>query len=324
MSPTANTPVASGLMRLANLPSEEDALAAIKTSIDNGSTYLNAAEFYGPPDYGSLYFLARHLERHPEDAGKITLNVKGALNTTTYMPDAAPDKTRQSIANCLRLLEGRVPIHQFAPARVDPDHDILDTLAVVNEYVQAGKIGAIGLSEVSEMTLRRVAAKYKVATLEIEFSLFRTEPLSNGLLAACAELGVTVLAYSPLGKGLLGGQFKKVKDIPENDMRRHFPQFSADNLAKNLELVGAVEELAKKKGCTAGQIAIGWILDVAKRPCMPTIYPLQGSGNPSRIKENLAVVDLSAEDVAQIDEFLKDFVGAGSRYPERMMTVVDQ
>ena len=128
---------------------------------------------------------------------------------------------------------------------------------------------------------------------------------------------------APLGKGSLSGQIKSLDDIPEGDMRRHFPQFSAENLPKNLELVRHIEALAERKGCTPGQIAIGWIINISKRPGMPKIIPIPGSGKPDRIKENATIVDLTEEDLGEIETVLSGFKMAGDRYPPVFMRDLD-
>lgn len=304
-----------GLMSLPNLP-EDKAVEAIKTAVDSGCNYLNAGEFYGGPDYNSLTILRKFADKYPEAAKKIVVNVKGGFSLTEMRPTATKEDMTKSIENSLAILGPSITIDQYEPARRDANADfVTETLATVDGYVKAGKVGAIALSELGLETFQQAAKAYKISSLEIEFSLFRTEPLTNGLLKACGELDIPVLAYSPLGKGFLTGQIKSLDDIPEGDMRRHYPRFSAENFPKNLELVDKVEALAKKKGCTAGQIAINWVRALSKRPGMPTLIPIPGSANPERIKENAKIVDLSEEDMAEIDSILAGFEPVGNRYP---------
>lgn len=126
-----------------------------------------------------------------------------------------------------------------------------------------------------------------------------------------------------MGGGLLGRKFTSPEDIPANDYRRNWPRFQGQNFYKNLELVSAVERLAEKKGCTASQIAINWVLTLSKRPGMPKIMVIQGSANPHRIKENAVKINLSDEDLSEIDEILQSFVTAGDRYPSALMEYVN-
>lgn len=124
---------------------------------------------------------------------------------------------------------------------------------------------------------------------------------------------------APLGRGLLGGQIKSIDDLAPDDMKRHMPRYKDGNLEANLKLVEKVEALATKKGCTPAQISINWLLALSKRPGMPVIIPIPGSSNPERIKENATIVDLTSEDLAEIDGMLKGFVAAGDRYPASFM-----
>jgi len=128
---------------------------------------------------------------------------------------------------------------------------------------------------------------------------------------------------APLGRGFLGGQLKSLDDLPANDRKRIFPRFHEDNFYKNLELVRAVEGIAKRKGCTTGQVAIGWVVAMSRRPGMPTIIPIPGSSKAERVRENAKVVDLTDAELKEIDGILKAFVPAGERYPERFMAYVE-
>lgn len=183
---------------LALLP-EDQALTAIKTAIDSGSNYINAGEFYGKPDHNSLTLLRKYFAKYPEDASKIVLNVKGCLDVKELSPNGTKESTAKIIENCLSMLGPDARIDQLEPARKDAKVDFEnDTLATIDGYVKAGKIGAISCSELALESFRKAAKAYKISSLEIEFSLFRIEPLTNGLLAACAELDVPVLAYCRL------------------------------------------------------------------------------------------------------------------------------
>ncbi|KAF4467322.1 aldo keto reductase [Fusarium albosuccineum] len=318
-------PIGFGLMGLTTQPhSDEVAFAAIRAALDAGCNYFNGGEFYGPPDANSLALLRRYLEKHPSDADRIVLAVKGALGRD-YIPRGSKDGVRESLDACLKTLGPLGHIDQFEAARKDPNaHYEDETLAAIDEYVQAGKIGGISCSEINANTLRSAANKYKITSVEIELSLFTTDPLHNGFLEACAEFDIPVLAYSPLGRGFLGGQIKSPSDLPENDFRiLSHPRWQGENFQKNLKLVADVEALAKKKGCTTSQIAINWLLALSRRPGMPKIIPIPGSSKPERIRENATIIDLTDEDLADIDKLLASFTPAGARYPAAAMHLAD-
>ncbi|KAF5969392.1 aldo keto reductase [Fusarium coicis] len=317
-------PIGFGLMGLTARPlPDEDAFAAIRTALDSGCNWFNGGEFYGPPDANSLALMRRYLERYPEDADRIVLTIKGGLGPN-YVPLGTKENIRRSIDDCLKTLGPVGRIASFEIGRKDPNVDYEeDTLAAINDYVKDGKIGGISCSELNANTLRSAAKKFKITALEIELSLFTTDPLTNGLLEVCGELDIPVLAYSPLGRGFLGGQIKSVEDLPENDMRvKIHPRWQGDNFRKNVQLVDDIEALAKKKGCTVSQIAINWLLSLSRRPGMPTIVPIPGSTKPGRIRENATIIDLTEEDLSDIDTLLESFTPAGDRYPPQHMKYV--
>ncbi|KAF7548383.1 hypothetical protein G7046_g8697 [Stylonectria norvegica] len=313
-----------GLMSLTTSKpiTDEAAFNVIKTAINSGCNYFNGGEFYGPPTNNSLTLLNKYFAKYPEDADKVVLNIKGGIDPS-FHPDGSVTGITASIENSLKMLGPLGRIHQYEPARKDPKVDYDETLGAIDAQVKAGKIDGISVSEVNATTLRNAAKKFKITALETEVSLFCLDTLNNGTLEACAELGIPVLAYSPLGKGFLGGQFKKPDDLPEGDFRKHSPQFSEENFYKNLELVKGVEKLAAKKGVTSGQIAINWLLALSKRPGMPKIIPIPGSQNADRVKENSKIIELTDEDLAEIEELLASFKPAGTRYAESHMTYVN-
>ncbi|EWG43798.1 hypothetical protein FVEG_05117 [Fusarium verticillioides 7600] len=267
--------------------------------------------------------MRRYLERYPEDADRIVLTIKGGLGPN-YVPLGTKENIRRSIDDCLETLGPVGRIASFEIGRKDPNVDYEeDTLAAINDYVKDGKIDGISCSELNANTLRSAAKKFEITALEIELSLFTTDPLTNGLLEVCGELDIPVLAYSPLGRGFLGGQIKSVEDLPENDMRAKIhPRWQGDNFRKNIQLVDDIEALAKKKGCTVSQIAINWLLSLSRRPGMPTIVPIPGSTKPGRIRENATIIDLTEEDLSDIDTLLASFTPAGDRYPPQHMKYV--
>jgi pyridoxine 4-dehydrogenase len=170
--------------------------AVIKAALESGCNYLNGGEFYGPADNNSLTLLNSYFAKYPEDRDKIVLNIKGCADPAKhYAPDGTPEGVKASVENCVRLIGGKGRIDQFEPARKDPNTDIEVTIAALQEQVKAGNIGGISLSEVSAATLRRAAKVAKIESVEVELSLWCTEPLENGLAEACAELDIPILAY---------------------------------------------------------------------------------------------------------------------------------
>lgn len=155
---------------------------------------MNGGEFYGPPDNNSLTLLNKYYAKYPEDKDKILLNIKGCVGAN-LVPDASPAGVKASVENCVRLIGGKGRIDQFEPARKDKKVDIETTIAALKDQVEAGNIGAISLSEVSAATIRRAAKAAKIESVEVELSLWCTEPLENGVAAACAELDIPILAY---------------------------------------------------------------------------------------------------------------------------------
>ncbi|KAK3984141.1 NADP-dependent oxidoreductase domain-containing protein [Cladorrhinum sp. PSN332] len=314
-----------GLMGLTWRPTklpESQALATIKAALDAGCTYLNGGEFYGPPDNNSLTLLKKYYEKYPDDEAKVLLNIKGCLSPS-FATDSSPEGVKTSVENSVRLIGGKGRIHQFEPARKDQKVEIEDAVKALQEQVDAGNIGGISLSEVSANTIRRAAKVAKIQSVEVELSLWETTPLENGVAQACAELDIPVLAYSPLGRGMLTGQIKSPDDIPEGDYRRTVPRFQPGAFEANLRLVDEVKKLAAKKGCTPGQIAINWVVALGRRPGMPEIIPIPGASSPERAKENAVEIELSEEDLAEIERIVSEFKPVGERYDEHGMQLID-
>ncbi|ROW18288.1 hypothetical protein VPNG_00025 [Cytospora leucostoma] len=311
-------PIGYGLMGLtwrANPCPQEQAFEAMRAALKNGSNFWNGGEFYGPSEYNSLVLLERYFEKYPEDADKVVLSIKGAVSLGVLAPDGSAAGIRRSIDTALKQLNGRKKLDIFECARRDPKVSMEETFRELQKYIDEGKLGGISLSEVRAETIHQAVKITKVVAVEVELSLFSTEVLDNGVVAACAQYGIPLVAYSPMGRGLLAGQIKTIDDIPEDDMRRHFPRFQPGNFEHNIALVHRVEELAKKKGVTPGQFAIGWVRSLSRRPGMPTIIPIPGATTADRVNENSKQVDLTDEELAIVDEILEKMDVKGTRYP---------
>ncbi|KAF9876465.1 aldo/keto reductase [Colletotrichum karsti] len=305
-----------GLTWRAQPAPEEQAFEAMRAAIANGNIFWNAGEFYGPPEYNSMILLERYFAKYPEDADKVVLSVKGGVDVKTLKPDGTPEGIRRSLDNIISQLKGRKKVDVFESARRDASVPIDVTFGVIQkEYIDTGKVGGISLSEVSAATIHEAVKHAKIVGVEVELSLFSTEVLSNGVAAACAEHNIPLIAYSPIGRGLLTGEIKKFDDLPEGDFRRFLPRFQADNFDINLKLVKQVEDLAAKKGVTPAQLAIGWTIALSKKPGMPEIIPIPGATTAARVKENAKLVEFTDAELAEIDATLAKFEVAGSRYP---------
>ncbi|KAF2970186.1 hypothetical protein GQX73_g3389 [Xylaria multiplex] len=297
--------------------SQEQAFAAMREAIQQGNVFWNGGEFYGTPEYNSLTLLDRYFEKYPEDAEKVILSIKGGVDPVTHAPDGSPEGTRKAIDRVLHQLNGRKKLDMFEFARRDQKADMKLTFETIQkEYIDTGKVGGISLSEVRAETIHEAAKVAKIVACEVELSLFATDVLHNGVAEACAKYNIPLIAYSPLGRGFLTGQIKKFEDLPEKSFLRALPRFQPGvNFDNNIKLVHQVEELAKKKGCTPAQLAIGWVRALNGRPGMPTIIPIPGATTAERVRENAKVVELTEEEMAAIDNILDGFKPLGARYP---------
>ncbi|TVY18799.1 Pyridoxal reductase [Lachnellula arida] len=312
-----------GLMGLTWRPNPQpikESIRAMKASIEVGNIFWNASlwsyapagEFYGTPEYNSLHLLNKYFTQYPEDASKVVLSVKGALRYGG--PDGSPENIKRSVENCLKLLDGKKSIDIFEPARLDRSTPLETTLRALEEYVKAGKIGGIALSEVSAATIQRAAKVTKVVAVEVELSLWSLDILNNGVAAVCAEHDILVVAYSPIGRGMLTGEVQKLEDIHQGSYLGRSPRCQPGNFEKNLELVRKLQDIASKKGCTPAQLAISWVRHLSKKNGNPEIIPIPGATTPERIRENAKDVGLTGSDSEAIDSILKNFTVHGGRW----------
>jgi aryl-alcohol dehydrogenase-like predicted oxidoreductase len=202
---------------------------------------------------------------------------------------------------------------------VDPNVPIEDTVGAMADLVTAGKVRQLGLSEASAKTVRRAHAVHPIAALQTEYSLWSRDP-EDELIDVCTELGITFVAYSPLGRGFLTGQIKSIDDLEADDRRRMMPRFQGENFAKNLDLVARVGDLAKAHGVTPAQLALAWVFARA-----PHIVAIPGTRSRARLEDNAgaARVVLSDADLRAIDEVLPKDAAIGTRYTEQGMRAVN-
>ncbi|KAF2804768.1 Aldo/keto reductase [Mytilinidion resinicola] len=318
--------VGYGLMGLTwrpSPPSQAQSFKAMRAALAHGANFWNGGEIYGSPERNSLHLLSEYFTQYPDDADKVVLSIKGALLPGQMVPDSSAKNIKRSIDECLRFLDGKKSLDLFECARLDGKTDIEDVVATIGEYVKAGKVGGISLSEVSAKTIRRAAKVQKIAAVEVEFSLWATDLLENGVAEACKEHDIPIIAYSPLGRGFLTGQYKSFDDLPADSMLRSYPRFQPDVFDENLKLVREVETIAKQKSVTPAQIAISWILAKSGQDGYPVIIPIPGATTEERINENMNPIPLTKKDVAAIDDALKRVTVKGNRYPDAGMHHVD-
>jgi aryl-alcohol dehydrogenase-like predicted oxidoreductase len=191
----------------------------------------------------------------------------------------------------------------------------------MSELVQQGKVRELGLSEAGAQTLRRAEKVHPIAALQSEYSLWTRDPEENGVLETCRELGIGFVAYSPLGRGFLTGKIEKPTDLEEKDWRRMNPRFVGENFEKNLKLAEHVKELARKKGCTAAQLALAWVLAQGE-----DIVPIPGTKRVKYLEENMGAVRVAftREELREIDRLFPPGAAVGTRYPEPMMAMVNR
>ncbi|QIX02102.1 hypothetical protein AMS68_007619 [Peltaster fructicola] len=306
-----------GLMGMTWRPNPQDrskSIETMKAALKAGANFWNGGEFYGPPEANSLHLLNEYFTKYPEDASKVVISIKGGGKVPMPVPDGSEKNTQRSIDECLRVLDGKKKLDLFECARVDPKTPVEITMRAIKKYIDAGKLGGVCLSECSADTIRRAAKEVKISGVEIEYSLWATDAADNGVFAACAELDIPIIAYSPLGRGFLTGQLRSPDDIPEDDFRRGLPRFQKENFDENLKLVAEVESLAKRKGATAGQVALSWVKAQSERNGNPVIIPIPGTTTVPRLEENMADVELSENDIKEIDSMIASFTAVGTRY----------
>jgi aryl-alcohol dehydrogenase-like predicted oxidoreductase len=295
---------------------ERESVAAIHRALELGIDFLDTADIYGPFTNERLVGRAiRDRRDHVVLATKFG-NVRS--------PDGAwlgingrPDYVRQACDASLQRL-GVDVIDVYYQHRVDPETPIEETVGAMSDLVQTGKVRYLGLSEAAPATLRRAHAVHPIAALQTEYSLWSRDPEAE-ILPVCRELGVAFVAYSPLGRGFLTGRFRSPADLAPDDWRRSNPRFQEENFQRNLDLVAHVETLARAKGCTPAQVALGWLLSRGD-----DVVPIPGSTKARRVEENARAVAiaLTPGELASLSAIAPAV--AGERYTEGGMRAVNR
>jgi aryl-alcohol dehydrogenase-like predicted oxidoreductase len=297
---------------------EESGRATIDRALKLGVTFLDTAEVYGPHTNEELVGRAVAGRR---DEFEIATKFGFVINPDSpsdRATDGTPENARRACEGSLRRL-GIDTIDLFYQHRVDPNVPIEETVGAMGELVDEGKVRFLGLSEASAQTIRRAHATHPITAVQSEYSLWTRDP-EDEVLATLRELGIGLVAYSPLGRGFLTGQIRSLDDLPADDWRRSNPRFAEEALRENLRLADRVAEIAERLGVTPAQLALAWVL--AKGD---DIVPIPGTKSPTRLEENAAATEvrLSADDVAELDEAVSRDAVRGARYAESMMSLLN-
>lgn len=297
---------------------EEEAIATIHRSLDLGTTLLDTSDAYGP--FTNEELVGKAIKGH---RSRVVLATKFGIVRSEDPAfrgiSGRPEYVRSACDASLKRL-GVDHIDLYYQHRVDAEVPIEETVGAMANLVSAGKVRFLGLSEAGPATIRRAHAEHPISALQSEYSLW-TRDLEDEVLPTLRELGIGLVAYSPLGRGFLTGQIKNFDDFADDDYRRMSPRFQGENFAKNLGLVERIKEIAARKGITAGQLALAWAMAQGN-----DIVPIPGTKRRKYLEENIAAgaVEISEAELAEIAEVLPRGVAAGSRYPESMMPLLNR
>jgi aryl-alcohol dehydrogenase-like predicted oxidoreductase len=285
----------------------DEARATIDRALDLGVTFLDTSDVYG--DGHNEEFVGRAIADKRDRvvlATKFSLTSDGSGGMTV---NGRPEYVRSAIDASLGRL-GTDHVDLYYQHRVDPTVPIEGNVGAMAELVAAGKVRHLGLSEASSATLERASAIHPIAALQSEWSLW-TRDLEDDVLATARRLGIGIVPFSPLGRGFLTGTLRSPDDFEKNDMRRHNPRFQGDNFTRNLELVDEVRALADEKNCTAGQLALAWVLAQGE-----DVVPIPGTKRRSYLEENIAAgeISLTPQEISRLDAIVPMGVAAGARY----------
>jgi aryl-alcohol dehydrogenase-like predicted oxidoreductase len=297
----------------------EEAVRTIHRALELGCNFLDTSDMYGPHTNerlvgGAIAGRREEVFLATKFGIKLEPGRDGAPPRRSI--DGSPDYVRSACEGSLDRL-GVEHIDLYYQHRVDPNTPIEETVGAMAELVEQGKVRHLGLSEASAETIRRAHAVHPITAVQTEYSLW-TRDVESEILATLEELGIALVAYSPLGRGFLSGRFSSPEELDENDFRRHGPRFTGENLRENLKLAERVRELAEEKGIAPGQLALAWVLHRGEH-----VVPIPGTKRVAYLEENVAAAEvrLSEEEVRRISEMVPTATGA--RYDEAGMQTVN-
>jgi aryl-alcohol dehydrogenase-like predicted oxidoreductase len=296
---------------------DEESIAVIHRALDLEINFLDTADVYGIGRNEDL--VGRALKGRRDQVVLATKfgNVREPDGRFVGV-NGRPEYVRKACDASLKRLNVE-HIDLYYQHRVDRGVPIEETVGAMSRLIEEGKVRCLGLSEASPATLRRAHKTHSISALQTEYSLWTRDP-EDEVLPTCRELGITFVAYSPLGRGFLTGQIKRYEDLAPDDWRRNMPRFTGGNFEKNLQLVRHLEELAAKKGCTPSQLALAWVLAQG-----PDMAPIPGTTSQKHLEENLGALEITftPEELARINEIAPQGVASGDRYPEMAMKAVN-
>ena len=303
-----------GMSEFYGAADEAESVATIHRALDLGIAFLDTADMYGP--YRNEELVGKALKGRRDQvvlATKFGI-VRSATDPSVRGVSGRPEYVKESCEGSLKRL-GTDHIDLYYQHRVDTTVPIEDTVGAMAELVREGKVRFLGLSEAGAATIRRAHAVHPISALQSEYSLWSRDP-EGEILPTVRELGIGFVAYSPLGRGFLTGRIRTVEDLAPDDFRRNSPRFQGENLAKNLELVARVEELAQARGVTAGQLALAWVAAQGM-----DIVPIPGTTRRKHLEENVAAMDLvlSPQEIAALDAAVPPGAASGLRYLQAAM-----
>ncbi|MGA9407130.1 MAG: aldo/keto reductase [Bacteroidota bacterium] len=298
---------------------DKESTATIHRALELGITLLDTADMYGPFKNEELVGKAIKEKRSKVFLATKFGIVRNPANPNVRSINGKPEYVRTSCEASLRRL-GVDAIDLYYLHRVDPNTPIEETVGAMSTLVKEGKVRFLGLSEANAKTIRRAYAVHPITALQSEYSLWTRDP-EDEILGACRDLGIGFVPYSPLGRGFLTGQIRRIEDLAQDDFRRNSPRFQEENFQRNLDLVKRIENIASQKGCTSSQLALAWVLAQGEN-----IVPIPGTKRRKYLEENVAAVEivLSKEDLERINEVAPQGAASGTRYPAAAMQLLNR
>ncbi len=304
-----------GMSEFYGTADEDRAVRTLERALELGVTFFDTADIYGPFTNEKLVGRVLAPARHSVTIATKFGIVRGEDGSMRGL-NGRPDYVHEACTASLKRL-GTDYIDLYYLHRVDPDVPIEETVGAMGQLIDEGKVRALGLSEAAPETLRRANGERSISALQTEYSLWSRDP-EDEILETIRDLDIGFVPYSPLGRGFLTGRFESPEDLPEDDWRRSSPRFQDENFQKNLDLVEAVKDLADAKEITPAQLALAWVLHQGD-----DIAPIPGTTRPEHLEDNAAAagVDLSEDELAELDEIAPQGAAAGDRYAD--MSTVD-